>query len=634
MSESSKKMASMNEAKSDDYLLTESVSDPIDDAKPVSLFDDEGNGVMSFKKVNGDKFLITPFGVDFLPSGISADKTVKVCAPIEVIARYRDKDGDGWGRVIRWLDDDKTPHYLRASEGDLATNYQEVFNALNNGGLTVYQFVSRGAPSRVIDFIKSYPAEALPLQRSTQSFGWFKDGEVFVLPNAIIGDHRGEQVIFDGESTHAPKYSTKGTLKEWQENVASVARYSARISFFICMAFAAPLLRLVNEQSGGFHLVGGSSLGKSSALRAMCSVFGSASSSGDAGEMATWRTTDNALEAVCQAHSDLPLICDELKQAEERKLANIIYMIGNEMGKRRMSGKTLTCKPTASWKLLLASSGEATIEELAKRVGLTVDNGVNVRLANITVDKESGYGIFDVWPNGDPKEVTEKLRADTESRYYGTAGIEFLERLLASIRENGLEAFKENLTQGLSIIQAELMPKTETDEMVGRVCRRFALVALAGEVAIAYGVLPWEIGAAKASAKRCFDIWRKDFKTIADQEAEMLEHVKTYHEPNRERFDVAKQATPLEETRLPNRLGVLALNDDDEVIAVYYIVRAFHDEVLKKYGYAVKSGMEVLAKSGVLDINEKSRHTKKLPKHSLNGVPAGRYVVVKMPNED
>ena len=76
MSEMNKKMASMNEAKNDDYLLTESVADPIDDAKPVSLFEDEGNGVMSFKKVNGDKFLITPFGVDFVPSGSSADKTV------------------------------------------------------------------------------------------------------------------------------------------------------------------------------------------------------------------------------------------------------------------------------------------------------------------------------------------------------------------------------------------------------------------------------------------------------------------------------------------------------------------------------------------------------------------------------
>ena len=631
MSEMSKKMASMNEAGSDDYLLTESVADPIDDAKPVSLFVDEGNGVMSFKKANGDKFLITPFGVDFVPSGSSADKTVKVCAPVEVTARYRDKDGNGWGRVIRWLDYDKTLHDLRVSEGDLATNPQEVLTALANGGLAVYQSVSRGAPSRVIDFIKSYPAEALSLQRSTQSYGWFKEGSVFVLPNQIIGNNYGEQVVFDGESAHAPKYASKGTLKEWQENVANVARYSSRIGFFICIAFAAPLVRLANEQSGGFHLVGGSSLGKSSALRAMCSVFASASSSGDAGEMATWRTTDNALEAVCQAHSDLPLICDELKQAEERKLANIIYMIGNEMGKRRMSGKTLTCKPTASWKLLLASSGEATVEELAKRVGLTIDNGVNVRLANIEVDNESGYGIFDIWPNGDPKEVTERLRADTESRYYGTAGIEFLSKLVANIGEDGLEAFKENLNLGLSVIQDKLMPKTEVDPMVGRVCRRFALVALAGEIAIKYGVLPWESGAATAFTKKCFDIWRKEFKTTADHEAEMIEHVRTYHLPHRERFDKAGSSPSLDEMRLNNRLGVLLLDANGDVIQVYYIPREFKSEVLGKHGYPSKRSIEVLAKAGVLSCND--RYENHLSKES-KGVPKGRWITVNIPTED
>lgn len=636
MNEMNKKTASQKEANKENNLIDKSVSDPIDEAKPASPFVDEGSGCKSFTKVNGDKFLITELGVEFVSSGCSNDKTVKVCGPLEVVSRYRDRDNKGWGRIVSWRDFDNKSHTESFSEADLAINSQDVLTALADGGLAIYQSISRGVPNRIIDFIKSYPSAALVSQRSTKSYGWFNEGEVFVLPNKIIGDNNGEQVIFDGVPDHAPKYSTKGSLKDWQENVASVAQYSSRIAFFICLAFAAPLARLVNEQSGGFHLVGDSSLGKSSALRAMCSVFASAASGGDSGEMATWRTTDNALEAVCQSHSDLPLICDELKQAEEKKLANIIYMIGNERGKGRMNGRTMTCKSTASWKLLLASSGEATVETLAKRVGLTVDNGVNVRLANISVTNESGYGIFDSWPQGDSKFVTEKLREDTESRYYGTAGIEFLTQLVKTIREEGLEKLKTNLNEGLALIEKDLISSSEKDRMVGRVCRRFALVALAGELAIEYGVLPWKRGAAKAAAKRCFDIWREDFKTVADRETEMVEHVKSFHLPNRERFDTANKygTNSLDEMRLKDRLGVILLDGDGEVVQVYYIEGEFKKEVLEKHGFPVKPSLKLLSSLGLLDVTEKGRCTKKLSKKSANGVPAGRYIVVNISRED
>ena len=274
-------------------------SDPFD--KPVSVvLADEGNGVKSFTKANGDKFLTGPLGVVFIPAGKSEDSAQKVCGPLEVVGRYRDKKGNGWGRVVVWHDGDNTRHELKISEGDLSTKQSEVFAALASGGLEIFAVPSSVRPNRVVDYIRSYPREALPKLCSTKSFGGHDKGHAFVLPDRVIGDtESGEGVLFDGDESAAPKYASKGTLKDWQDNVASIALCSNRITFFTCIAFAAPLARIVSEPSGGFHLVGDSSLGKSSALRAVCSVFAPAASDGESGEMGSRRSTGYGLGGGC-----------------------------------------------------------------------------------------------------------------------------------------------------------------------------------------------------------------------------------------------------------------------------------------------------------------------------------------------
>lgn len=71
-------------------------SDPFDN--PVkAVLTDEGNGVKSFTKANGDKFLTGPLGVVFIAAGKSEDNAQKVCGPLEVIVRYRDKKRERLG---------------------------------------------------------------------------------------------------------------------------------------------------------------------------------------------------------------------------------------------------------------------------------------------------------------------------------------------------------------------------------------------------------------------------------------------------------------------------------------------------------------------------------------------------------
>ena len=45
------------------------------------------------------------------------------------------------------------------------------------------------------------------------------------------------------------------------------------------------------------------------------------------------------------------------------------------------------------------------------------------------------------------------------------------------------------------------------DGQVNRAAKRFALFAAAGEIAVSFGVFPWEAGTAVCAAKRCFQDW-------------------------------------------------------------------------------------------------------------------------------
>lgn len=61
---------------------------------------------------------------------------------------------------------------------------------------------------------------------------------------------------------------------------------------------------------------------------------------------------------------------------------------------------------------------------------------------------------------------------------------------------------------------------------MGRVLKAFAIVAVVGEQAIDYGVLPWKSGAAIRAAQVCFEAWRGSTNTPEDQESAFIENLK------------------------------------------------------------------------------------------------------------
>jgi putative DNA primase/helicase len=199
-----------------------------------------------------------------------------LCAPLEVLGMAVDED-DRWGKLLRWTDPNK--EYVNwVMPMKLLSRKDDLWGELLDRGL----MMTGGQKERQL--LHTYLNEAQPENRvhSTRRLGWFEKTEVsYILPDRIVGS--AAEVFFTG---NAKAYQVKGTLAEWQQHVGRICQGNSRLVLAVSMAFAAPLLYLLGEPSGGFHIHGLSQTGKTKALCVGTSTTGV--------EMRTWRTTDNA----------------------------------------------------------------------------------------------------------------------------------------------------------------------------------------------------------------------------------------------------------------------------------------------------------------------------------------------------
>jgi putative DNA primase/helicase len=187
--------------------------------------------------------------------------------PFTVLGLARDPNGDGWSIALEWYDRDRIRHHHFLPLADLIGDGTEVLKPLAAGGLELSPHPDR---------LRRFKAALVGLNcgsrvRLVRRSGWH--GDVFVLPHATIGQSAGESIVYDGKAD-AARYGENGTLADWIERVAKPAAGNSRLIMALSLAFAGPVADLLNDEGGGVHLVGGSSLGKSTALVVAGSVWG------------------------------------------------------------------------------------------------------------------------------------------------------------------------------------------------------------------------------------------------------------------------------------------------------------------------------------------------------------------------
>ncbi|MEM9626686.1 MAG: DUF927 domain-containing protein [Pseudomonadota bacterium] len=457
----------------------------IDESKPVAkvLRDVEiQNGFRLVRFSTGG----TKVGVyRLVDDGDNGQRWEWFCSLLEILADTRDVENQSWGRWLRVTDRDGVTHDWPMPMAMLAGDGADYRRQLFSLGLDL-------APGRTNrDALQSYINVWQPdgKARCVDRIGW--NGHAFVLPDIAIGNTAGEHVLL--QTTHAaPRYAVAGSLEDWCEDVVRLAAGNSRLVFGLSSAFAGPLLHPMGEESGGFHVKGGSSIGKTTILRVAVSAWGNTFDG--------WRTTDNAAEGLARDAADALLCLDEIGQAESRAVEALAYMLGNERGKARMKRDGTNRQPI-TWRVLFLSTGEIGLADKLGEHGRRARAGQEVRVVEIPADAGQSLGVFETLHGFEDGDRFARHLKEASERNKGQAARVFLERLIANY-DHSMDAVVESRKRWL----AHHLPEN-ADGQVRRVAGRFALVAAAGELAASLGVLPWEPGEANWAAATCFKDW-------------------------------------------------------------------------------------------------------------------------------
>jgi Domain of unknown function (DUF927) len=191
-------------------------------------------------------------------------------APFEVCGRCRDPNGNDWGRLLRFKDDDGDEHEHVVTDAALHGDRGVLCSDLAAQGLRLATVASdRSQFVRYLNEVRTH-TRVTRLQRT----GWHvvKGQPVFVHPTGALGAPTGEIVRFEG-GPQSP-YAHAGTLEEWQSSVGALIGRHSRLVLLCSAAFAGPLLYLIGHEGGGIHVHGESTTGKTTAVRAAASVWG------------------------------------------------------------------------------------------------------------------------------------------------------------------------------------------------------------------------------------------------------------------------------------------------------------------------------------------------------------------------
>lgn len=480
-----------------------------------------------------------------------------ICSPLEVIAMTSDDKGENYGRLLRFMTPKGEWREWAAPMNMLAGDGGELRAELLRMGVTI--------PHRQRQALTDYIMESTPKRHAlaATATGWHTP-TLFVMPGGIIGEG---DVVFQSTEAGSQEYTAAGTPEGWRDTVAALCRHNPVPVMAVCTSLAGPLLWLLDVDSGGFHFMGDSSSGKSVAALVACSVWGEPRNF-----KRNWNATSTGLEGLATMRNDTALILDEIGEAPARDIGGLIYQLGNGTGRQRgkVSGMA---RPVNVWRTILISTGEMTVGKHMESGGQRIKAGQEMRLLDIPVQRL--YGAFDYLhgmalphnPDSDTerrgagRKFAETLRGNA-SAHYGHAGPEFV-RWLVSRSQPGTEGDGESLGDMFARLREQFPVSTGQE---ARAAARFTLSALAGEVAIAAGVLPWPQGEALAAVKVMFEAWAAYRGRGQSEDTKILRSMASFIAQHESRFE---GMAANEYGNIPNRAGWWRANDAGEKVLYF-----------------------------------------------------------------
>tara|TARA_R110002110_G_C13467715_1_gene719479 strand:- start:4028 stop:5905 length:1878 start_codon:yes stop_codon:yes gene_type:complete len=422
-----------------------------------------------------------------------------ICSPLKVEGITSSPSQDNFGRLLKFQDTNGRWHEWAMPMHLLKGNGDELRGELLSQGV-VFNPKRR---SDIMGYVMSQPSKRKIT--AVERVGWHDDA--FILPNKVIGK---ADVVFQSESLGENEFRCAGTLAGWQQEIGKLCVGNIPLMVSVSAALTGPLLKFIaRQQGGGIHWVGDSSCGKSTAIEVAASIWGSSEF------VRSWSATANGLEGVAAARNDTCLILDEIDEASPYEIGKITYMLVNGQGKQR-AGRMGNARKVQRWRIMTLSTGERTLASIMNEIGKRPNVGQLVRLLSIPVAFE--YGAFSNlhgFENG--RKFSDHLKA-MRFQHYGHIGPAFIKKLIEDKRD--FSEFLNKITQKYS--------KHLATNLERRAATVFAIMGLAGELGIEYGLLPWEPESALDASLIAFQRYRRFLGPVQTEDNQILQSVSEF----------------------------------------------------------------------------------------------------------
>jgi putative DNA primase/helicase len=418
---------------------------------------------------------------------------------------------------------------------------------------------------------------------------------VYVTNNDLYQTNSGKHNVVLVEGMEAG-FASSGDLGDWNEHVGHFCIGNPLVQFAVCVMLASFVLRLTGFQNIGFHFAGPKKRCKTTALNVAASVVGSADN------VKSWHSTANALEPTAMSRNDAVLILDEMGQGDPKDVSKAVY---NLMNGQMKSTLTPDRKLNAATRFvgLVMSSREDDLATHLKQGGLNIKGGQLLRLVSIPVPKKCGT-LPELHGYANVSALATAFNQHT-ARYFGTLAPPFLDylvkhqtKLKASLPTDVMET-ANRLLAGLDGIPDQ--------GMYDSVAKGFALVAVAGELAIEKDFLSWEKNQAFDAARECFQAWaRHEQRASAMTDESVLRHLRKFFQS-----ESASKFAPLSEfeaSNLPHLAGYKHTVDGHEAFLVFRAY--FESTVCEKFGR--RAAIRVLKKLDLLVLGARGTPTRQI----------------------
>jgi putative DNA primase/helicase len=200
---------------------------------------------------------------------IKKSKSLVHAAQVRIVGEGRDEWGRRYFKFIVQGSNVNIPPF--SVEQIMHDNGKQLFTALANAGWNAFTAKARNELLHKLQDRK--PRD--PSFKVITRLGWARGAYVF--PDEISGtpDTPLEPTFSGLDHSMLGKYRAKGTLEDWQKNIARQCTGNSRLMFAVSLAFTGPVLRLAaGPKSGGFQIWGEAEAGKTTAAMVAGSVWG------------------------------------------------------------------------------------------------------------------------------------------------------------------------------------------------------------------------------------------------------------------------------------------------------------------------------------------------------------------------